>query len=365
MSTALDATDRKLLDLLQREFPLSARPYAALGLQTGLTENQVREKVAGWQKSGLVRRLGAVFDSKHLGYRSVLVAMGVPEARVEEVAAQISRWPGVTHNYLRETIDSGPRLNYNLWFTLTAPTQEEIDGILREISRGTGITDILELPARRFFKIKVEFEMSPGADRVAQKGEEAQTAAEAGSLEKPASPPEPASPNRDSAALTGKDWGIIGVLQEDLPAVPEPYAVLADRLGMRQEELLAKIREYRAAGIIRRFGATLKHHEVGFAANAMGVWRVPAEREDEAGRKMAQFRAVSHCYSRVTRPQWTYNLYTMIHGQRREDCLEVARQISSATGVTDYRLLFTARELKKERMRYRSDPGKESVEENR
>ncbi|MCL4516814.1 MAG: Lrp/AsnC family transcriptional regulator [Firmicutes bacterium] len=359
MSAALDATDRKLLDLLQKEFPLLARPYAVLGSRTGLAEDEVCEKVAGWQKSGIVRRLGAVFDSKHLGYRSVLVAMGVPEARVEEVAAQISRWPGVTHNYLRETIDGDPPLNYNLWFTLTAPTKDEIDVILREISRGTGITDILELPARRLFKIKVEFEMSPGADRPAQKRAAAQAAGgqtAAGAR----SSVDPPSLNQHFAALTGQDWRIIGVLQEDLPAVPEPYAVLADRLGMRQEELQAKIREYLAAGIIRRFGATLKHQEVGFAANAMGVWRVPAEREDEVGRRMAQFRAVSHCYSRATHPRWPYNLYTMIHAQRREDCLEVARQISTATGVADYRLLFTARELKKERMRYRSDPGKDA-----
>lgn len=365
MSASLEAIDRQLLDLLQKEFPLSARPYAALGARIGLAENEICRKVAGWQESGLVRRLGAVFDSKRLGYRSALVAMRVPMERVDEVAAQISRWPGVTHNYLRETADEEPPLDYNLWFTVTAPTEHEIAAILGDIARVTGITEILELPARQLFKIKVEFEVNPGTGeatggggannprRMARGVNKVASSENQAGLEQAGSS-QGAAPSPAPRDLTRQDWLIIEALQEDLEAAPEPFAILADKLGMRQEELLDKIREYLAAGVIRRFGATLKHVEVGFSANAMGVWRVPVEREDEVGQRMAEFRAVSHCYSRITYPKWPYNLYTMIHAKNREECREVARQIAVATGINDYRLLFTARELKKERMRYMS-----------
>ncbi|MDI3280758.1 MAG: AsnC family transcriptional regulator [Bacillota bacterium] len=145
--------DRRLLDLLQRDFPLSPRPYAELGERVGLAEEEVCRRVERWQKSGLVRRLGAVFDSRRLGYRSTLVAASVPPERLDEVVEAINAEPGVTHNYLREP---GP---YNLWFTLTAPGEEELQAALERIKARTGMS-LLSLPATRLFKINVRFEVS-------------------------------------------------------------------------------------------------------------------------------------------------------------------------------------------------------------
>lgn len=161
----------------------------------------------------------------------------------------------------------------------------------------------------------------------------------------------------EGCLLDDADRSLIEALQEDLAAVPRPFALLADRCGLREEEVLARIRRLLAAGVVRRFGATLKHYEIGLVANAMVVWRVEPERLEEVGTKLASFPAVSHCYARATALEWPYNLYTMIHGRDRQECVRIAEEMAAAAGVRDYQLLFTVRELKKEKMRYQVQSG--------
>ena len=121
---------------------------------------------------------------------------------------------------------------------------------------------------------------------------------------------------------------------------------------MTEQEFLAKVSELREERIMRRFGAILRHRNLGIQANAMGVWRVPDDKAEEVGVKMAAFPQVSHCYQRAARPGWPYNLFAMIHGQHTEDCEQVAKLISQETGIRDYCLLYSTRELKKTSMRY-------------
>ena len=145
---------------------------------------------------------------------------------------------------------------------------------------------------------------------------------------------------------------IIAQIQGDLPIEPRPYREIARRLGIGEQRLLEVLRDLDRRGIIRRFGATLRHQKSGFEANAMVAWRVDEKRVDEVGRTMAGFGQVTHCYHRNPNPRWPYNLYTMIHGADEAACLETARRISEATGVEDYTLLFSRRELKKTSMTY-------------
>ncbi len=145
---------------------------------------------------------------------------------------------------------------------------------------------------------------------------------------------------------------IVTELQEDLPLSSHPFKLIADRIGMKEEELLAKIREMKARGIIRRFGAVLRHQKTGYVANAMVVWRVPEERAKEVGSIMASFKEVSHCYQRAICPDWTYNLFTMIHGKSGEECERIATLISEKIKIEDYRLFYSTRELKKTSMKY-------------
>lgn len=153
--------------------------------------------------------------------------------------------------------------------------------------------------------------------------------------------------------LTEREKEIVRVLQEGLPLVSRPFKVLAQRLGMSEEELLAVVRDFLERGIIRRFGAAVRHQDLGYVANAMVVWEVPEERIEEVGKLMASFEEVTHCYQRPPRPpHWPYNLFTVIHGQTPENCYRIAEALSHASGITNYRLLFSTAELKKSSMKY-------------
>jgi siroheme decarboxylase len=145
---------------------------------------------------------------------------------------------------------------------------------------------------------------------------------------------------------------LIGELTGDLEIIPQPFLPLAERLGLSHRRLLGMIRRLKRDDVIRRFGATLRHRNSGFEANAMAVWQVPEDRIEPIGRTIAAFREVTHCYQRKPHPDWPYNLYTMIHAATEARCREVAQTISRSVGLEDYRLLFSHRELKKTTMRY-------------
>lgn len=152
--------------------------------------------------------------------------------------------------------------------------------------------------------------------------------------------------------LTQLEKRIIAMIQGDMPITARPYQAIADRLGVTEAEVIETLRELNGRGVIRRFGATLRHQKSGFRANAMAAWRVDESRVDAVGRKMAGFRAVSHCYRRNPTADWPYNLYTMIHAADEAACREIARRMSEETGETDYSLLFSRKELKKISMQY-------------
>lgn len=151
MSRPLDADDRRLLHLLQAEFPLEARPYAVLGARLGLSEEDVAGRVARLRESGVIRRLGANFDSRRLGCASTLAAASVPPDRLEMFVKAVNARPEVTHNYLRDH-------RFNVWFTIIAPDMEQVEAIVAAISRQTGI-EVRSLPATRLYKIRVDFSL--------------------------------------------------------------------------------------------------------------------------------------------------------------------------------------------------------------
>ena len=152
------------------------------------------------------------------------------------------------------------------------------------------------------------------------------------------------------------DKALIRILQEDLPLVPEPYAEIAGRLGMTEEEVLARVRRWRTQGVIRRFGASVRHRQMGYKANCMVVWRVddPGEQR-RVGGLFATLPQVTHCYSRPVFKDWPYSLYTMIHGADRTGIDELIAEMSAASGVREYRAVFSIKEWKKTSMRYFSE----------
>jgi DNA-binding Lrp family transcriptional regulator len=127
---------------------------------------------------------------------------------------------------------------------------------------------------------------------------------------------------------------------------------MAEKIGISEGEFIERVKRLKDGGIIRRFGATLRHQEAGFKANAMIAWKSPENVVREMGKTLAGFREVSHCYHRPPKGDWPYNLYTMVHGGSRDECREIAEQMSAATGLSDYAVLFSEKEFKKTSMEY-------------
>jgi glutamate-1-semialdehyde 2,1-aminomutase len=325
----LDAVDRRLLDLLQRDFPLDARPFALIGERLGLPEQEVLARVRrlkGPDKGGLIRQISAIFDTTALGYNSTLVAMQVPQNDIDRVAAAINRHPGVSHNYQRDHA-------WNLWFTLAVPPGEDIESAVEALVNEAGGYPYRLFSALRVFKIGVHLDMEGAADI------------------SPAEIPQ-ASPPSAAPAPDARDRAFIRELQENIEIVAQPFARIAQRLALSQDEVLDWLRQARAAGWLRRFAAILHQREAGYVANGMVVWRAPEDNMEKVAAVAASLPQVSHCYQRRTYPDWPYNLFTMIHAKTREECRALAQKISQETGISDYVILFSTKEYKKARLRY-------------
>ncbi len=323
----LDSIDRKLLNLVQVEFPLSREPYADLGLRLGIDRDEVLHRIEQLKAKGIIRQISPVLDARSLGYQTTLVAMRVVESQLDKAARLIVEHPGVSHGYERNH-------HFNLWFTLALPPTADIETELQQLTSLADVEAVFVLPAIKLFKIGVYFavdgDSQPVADTVAQPG---------GIL-----------PQR--VELSQIDRLIINELQQDLPLTPRPFTTMSARLGMDVEDLLAQCQSLKQRGVIRRFGAAINHRRVGFKANAMTCWVAPSDVVDITGQKLASLREVSHCYERKTNPLWRYNLFAMIHGHSREACREIASKVSVETGLMDYVLLFSTKEFKKERIKY-------------
>jgi DNA-binding Lrp family transcriptional regulator len=324
--TPLDVVDQELLERLQADFPLTPRPFAVLARSLNLEEAEVLARVRRLKEANVIRQISAIFDTRRLGYQSTLVAFHVADAALDDVAAQVSAHPGVSHNYARPH-------HYNLWFTLAVPPGQEVAAEIDRLARQTGVDDWLNLPALRVFKIKAHFKLKEG------------------NAPRPAEQPDRST--SQTRAFTPSDIPLVRVLQRDLPVTSRPFAEAAAKLGLSEERLLDKARELEEVGIMRRFAAVLRHRRVGYTANGMGCWVVPEARIEEVGRRAAAFPEVSHCYQRPAYPpRWPYNLFTMIHGQSESEVEEIAEAIAARTDIEDYVILYSTTEFKKERVKY-------------
>lgn len=323
----LDTKDKELLNLLQTDFPLETRPFAVLGRRLEMPEKDVIARIMHLKERRIIRQISAIFDSRALGYRSSLVAFKVDPEQIARVAERVSEHTGVTHNYRRNH-------EYNLWFTITVPPGKDLENEVEGLSEQEGVLGCRLFPTIRLFKIGVAFDMlaeeSAGADVAAPVHE-------------------------PGTQLLEDDIPAVRQLQRDLPIEPRPFMLLAREIGMTDEYLVAKAREFLQRGLMRRYAAVLRHREAGFTANAMGAWKVPEEFVPEFGRKAAEFPAVSHCYQRPTYPDWPYSVFTMIHGRSEDECAATALRIAEAVGIGEYILLYSTEEYKKIRMDYFED----------
>jgi siroheme decarboxylase len=328
----LDEADKRLLNLMQGSFALAARPFAHVAGLAGLTEDEVMARVQRLLDKRIIREITPIFDTRALGYQSMLVAAKVDAEHPHRAAQIINSHPGVTHNYLRNH-------DFNLWFTIAVEPGSKLglDGTLDVLAAETGAQSIRQLPTLKLFKIRMDLEMEGGTDALAAPGEAVEP------LE------------LDPIAVSDEDVATIVATQGPMPVVPEPYAPAAERLGVSQDEVLARLGSLRERGGLRRVAAILYHRRAGFSANGMGVWKVPEAEILDTGKRMAAFRGISHCYQRPTYPDWPYSVFTMAHGRSKEECDAILDSIAAATGITERATLYSSTEFKKVRMLYFTD----------
>jgi siroheme decarboxylase len=328
----IDETDKQLLNLLQGRFPIARRPFAAVAEAAGLTEDEVLARTSRLLEQRIIREITPIFDTRALGYESMLVAAKVDAKYPHRAAQVINSHPGVTHNYLRNH-------DFNLWFTLAVEPGSKLgmQGTLGVLQERTGAESIRQLPTLKLFKIRMDLEMVGGTDDLAKAAE----AAEPMEL--------------DPIEVSDDDIAVIRATQGPMPVVAEPFAHAAERLGRTQDEVFAALESLKERKALRRVAAILFHRRAGFSANGMGVWKVPADRVLELGKRMAATRGISHCYERPTYPDWPYALFTMAHGRSKEECDAVLDSIAESTGIHERATLYSSTEYKKVRMLYFTD----------
>lgn len=315
----LEQRDRELLTALQGEIPLVSTPFAIVGQTLDMSEKEVLKRTERLRREGTIRQLAAQFDARALGYRSCLVAARVAPGRIDEAAAAINAHPGVTQNYRRNN-------DFNLWFTLFVSPSSPL-GLERTIDilgREADCDSVRPLPTLKLYKTSAS-----DGESYSENGTQS-----------------------ESSSLTPVEIEAVRLLQRDLPLQPRPFDVIARNAGIAADDLLDAARTLHRRGQIRRFSAVVPVRKPGFAATAMGVWAVPEERADEYASKLAQHRAVSHCYLRPVYDDWPYNIYTTVHARSVDECESVINDLASDAGVSQKRALFPTREYKKARLNF-------------
>ena len=325
-TTAMPAAreTRALLNAWQRDLPLVAQPYDALGAAHGLSGAQVRAVLQRALDGGQASRVGGVFGVG-AGGAGMLCALSVPADDLERVARIVNAEPGVNHNYVREHA-------FNLWFVATATDDARLHASVDRIERATGLV-ALRLPMRRAYRIDLGFDLD-GADDAA---------------------PQAALPG---APVSEALRPLAARLEQGLALVERPFAVLGEPLGLAEDEVIATLVDWCERGTLRRLGVVLRHHEFGIRANAMTVFELPQSEVDAAGERLAAQPGVTLCYRRESAPGWPYTLYCMVHGRERGAVRALIYAAVRNAGLAERRheVLFSTRRFKQTGARYFSEP---------
>ncbi len=314
-----------VINMLQEGIPLCMEPFSVMSERIGIEGSVLLDIIKELKDDRIIRQISPIYDTRMLGYDSSLVAFKVERQRIEDVAGLVSSHTGVSHNYERGGI-------FNLWFTIATPPDSplSLDETVRAMADEAGVEEYVILRSKRVFKIGVKLNPnSRWSDR------------------------EMVEIKRHTfIPLTDKEKKIVRVTQHDIPIISRPFSYYASLLDVDEDELILKLREFKDRGVMRRFAAILFHRKAGFSANGMSVWRVPEERVEEVGIRMAGFRRVSHCYEREVNGVWHYNMFCMVHGRDRDEVESTVYKIGRETGIKDFLILYSLREFKKQRISY-------------
>jgi DNA-binding Lrp family transcriptional regulator len=318
-----DETSGSVRELLY-DLPFEADLWEVLGRKISRNGEEFLREVKSLFDQGMIREIGPIFNPTMLGYKMTLLAASVPMDRVEEVAAIISEHPGVSHNYLRD------HPVFNVWFTLAvAGDEDRLAETIENLTRRTNV------PMRRFdnlaqYKISFRLSNEPSSEKTQTKGRTFQEL-------------DSATQKRLASAIE--------ILQQGLPLISQPFEKLAGTMNV--DNLLTSGNELRELGILRRFGVTWRHREIGFVENVLCIWQIPEEKIPKFVERITQIGQITHSYRRQTYPDWPWSIYTMIHARTQAEYHEIISKLTTEFPEATFLSLRTLKEFKKQRVIYR------------
>ncbi len=326
----LTTTEQQILQIIQSDFPLDPRPYSIIGAAIGKTEDEVLETLHSLKERNVIRQISAIFHGSALGFQSTLVCFQVPEETLDSTAQIINAHPGVSHNYQRKH-------QFNLWFTLAVPKDLRLDLHVKKLAELTSCHTYLSLPSVHMFKRRVQLDLESQSHNVRI------TSQLSGDL----------PPVSSKITLSSKiQQKIMNVLQHDLPLTSTPFQDIATQFQVENDSFFHFLRSLADSKKMSRFAGIVKHRNLGFSANAMVVWAVPQEQVQLFVEQAISYNAISHCYERVTYPEWPYNMYTMIHGKTEEFTQNIIDELLAKFQKLHYEILYSGKEYKKQRVNF-------------
>jgi DNA-binding Lrp family transcriptional regulator len=309
---------RSLLNDWQRGFPLTTAPFARIAAALNCSEAAVIEHYQALRAQGSLSRIGGVFAAG-AGGAGLLAAVAVPAGQLDAVAALVSAQPGVNHNYEREH-------HWNLWFVLNGRSAAAVQRTMDALQALVRLP-MLRLPMQRAYRIDLGFDLGGpiGLSPTDTRGEA-------------------------PAPLAADDWPLAALVEQGLPLVRRPFDLWALQLGNDGDHVVERLARWQRDGTLKRFGAIVRHHELGFDANAMTVFDVADDQVDAHGAALARDNAVTLAYRRARAPHWPYNLYCMVHGRDRDTVRTTLDGVIERAGLRPvaHETLFSRRRFKQE-----------------
>lgn len=320
----LTKLQKQLCNLLQNGLLVCQRPFEKIAKSLNTDEKAVLQQIEQLKEAGIIRRIAALLNYRALGMTATLVTAHIPQQNLNQVTQAVNSLKQVSHNYLRSHF-------YNLWFTIQAESNEQIDSILSNLSADFSF-DFHSLPAEHVFKLDVRFDaesegktLLPSANQI------------------PAAKPLKLNENQKL---------ILSKLQNDLQPTTKPFDFLSSQ-ALPPEDALKITQQLIDKGVIRRIAAVVDYRRLGFVANALFVSEVAKQRIIDAGRRLSALPMVSHCYQRKTFENWPYNLFAMMHSRSLAEIEDIAAEFTKTERITSFEILSTTAELKKQAVKYK------------
>ena len=324
-STNVPVFVKEILLRVQKNFPLTAKPFEAIAKELDMEEDEVISIIQEQKDEKIIRQTSAIFDTKSLGYKSSLVAFEINEDKINKAVEIINAHPGVSHNYERNH-------KFNIWFTMACSPDSKlgIDKTIKILAKLTSANAFIMLPTLKLFKISVKLDTTGKGDKKEK------------ILKK----------EKIKINMTPLHIDVVKLLQNDIEIKSEPFKDIIKKLNITYEQFFTIVDELQKSGIMRRFASILNHRNAGFNANAMVVWDIDEANGEDIGKTAAEFSAVSHCYLRPKYDNWQYNLFTMVHGKTKEETNAVIEEIANEIESKSHMPLYSSREFKKIRLKY-------------